>query len=370
MMIRILHVVSTLNINAGMMSVIMNYYRNINRDEIQFDFLYFGKMTDTHQNEIERLGGRTYYMPHRTLKPSDQRELRRFFHEHEGEFAAVHCHPIWASIVIGNAAKRSGIRHVIQHAHSTKFSEKRLSAARNRLLMKFVRMFATDFIACNDEAKYLFGKKTAQSGNVYILPNSIQVENYIFDEGLRNSIRTEFGVQCDTLVIGSVGRLSPEKNQCFIIEMYNALRKNVPNSKLVLVGDGPYRREVEEKIELLRLNGDVLLTGKRRDIQAVLSGFDLFIMPSFFEGTPVSMLEARTSGLPCLLSDSITKSVAMDGVRYLSLSESPERWAEEAVRFASEWKTRDRCDYSEVVRHGFDITKEAEGLQDYYLGLK
>lgn len=368
-MIRILHVVSSLNINAGMMSVIMNYYRNIDRNKVQFDFLYFAKIKDNHQEEIEKLGGRTFYMPHRSLKPSDQRELNRFFREHEGEFIAVHCHPIWASIVVARAAKKNGVRHVIQHAHSTKFSEKKISAVRNQFLMLFVGLFATDFIACNDDANYLFGKRRAQSGNVFILPNSIQVENYAFDSELRESIRKEYGVKPDTMVIGNVGRLSVEKNQRFIVEVYNQIRQKNPDSKLVIVGEGNYRKGVEDKIKELGLENEVLMTGRRYDIKAILSGFDLFIMPSLFEGTPVSALEARTSGLPCLLSDTITKSVDMDGMRYLSLNESAERWAEEAVNFVREWKTHDRCDYSEIEKHGFAIKKNSKLLENYYLNM-
>ena len=369
-MIRILHVVSSLNINAGMMSVIMNYYRNIDRSEIQFDFLYFSEMEETHQAEIEQLGGRTFLFPYELLKPAALMQIKRFFQDHKGEYTAVHCHPIWSSSFVSHAAKRSGINHVIQHAHSTKFSENRISSIRNRFLMTFVGMFATDYIACNDEAKKLFGRLRTRNGNIFVLPNAIDVDQYSFDEEMRKAIRDEFNVEPSTIIIGSVGRFSPEKNQCFLVEVFKAIHDLIPNSKLILVGDGSYRKEVEHRIKELELENEVLLTGKRRDIKAVLSGFDLFMMTSIFEGTPVSALEARTSGLPCLLSDTITRSIEMEGMRYLPINETPERWAEEALKLITEWKTHDRHDCIEVVKHGFDIKIEAKKLQDYYLKLR
>ena len=368
-MIRILHVVPSLNINSGMMSVIMNYYRSIDRTEIQFYFLYFSEMKDSHGEEIERLGGKTFFIKRPTFKPRDQKELRQFFNEHKGEYHAVHCHPIWSSIVVAKEAKRSGITHVIQHAHSTKYSEKKWSAIRNKVLICFMGFYATEYIACNNEAMRLFGRGRVRKGRVYVLPNAIDTEKYTFDEMLRSEARAEINAMPDTIVLGNIGRLAVEKNQCFTVEVFNAFRNCFPDSKLVLVGDGPYRKQVEKRITALGLEDKVQLTGKRRDIRRLLSGMDLFIMPSLFEGTPVSAVEARTAGLPCLLSDTITKGVDMDGVRFLPIDESPERWAEEALKLAEEWKNHDRSDYDTVVEHGFDIKTEAVKLQDYYLGL-
>ena len=369
-MIRILHVVSSLNINAGMMSVIMNYYRNLDRNEIQFDFWYFEEMKETHQAEIEKLGGRVYFMPCRSFRPSVQREIRKFFQAHRGEYAAVHCHPIWASFIVAGEAKRSGIRHVIQHVHSTKYSEKKKSEIRNRFLMKFIRLFATDYIACNREASYLFGKRLAESGKVLILPNAIDVGKYRYDAEGRERIREELNISADTLVVGTVGRMSAEKNQLFLADLFHALRGMRPDSKLIMVGDGKMRQAIEQRIAELDLQNDVILTGKRRDIQALLSAFDLFLLPSLFEGTPVAALEARSAGLPCLMSDTITRSVDMPGMSYYSLDRSASDWAETALTLAEQWRACDRTDHSEVVKHGFDIKTEAGQLRKYYLGLR
>ena len=368
-MIRILHVVPTLNINSGMMSVVMNYYRNIDRNKIQFDFLYFGYMKDNHGEEIERLGGRLYYMERPTFKPGDQKRLRKFFAEHKGEFTAVHCHPIWSSIVVAREAKHSGIKHIIQHAHSTNYSEKRISALRNRFLMKFIRLFATDYIACNSEAANLFGRKGLEKSEVIIIPNAIDIKKYSYDEELRALTRAEFEASPSTIILGNVGRFSIEKNQCFIVEIFKEFQRLKSDSKLVLVGDGSYRKNIEEKIKELELEDRVILTGKRKDIRAILSGMDIFIMPSLFEGTPVSALEARSSGLPCLLSDTITRCVEMDGIKYFTLKKEAEIWARFTLDFYNERALYDRHDYNVVVDHGYSISSTAETLQKYYLEL-
>ncbi|MCI7028344.1 MAG: glycosyltransferase [Clostridiales bacterium] len=167
-----------------------------------------------------------------------------------------------------------------------------------------------------------------------------------------------------------MGRLSVEKNQCFIVEIFKAFHDRKQNSKLILVGDGALRGRIEHKISELGLNDVVVMTGKRTDIRAILSGIDIFIMPSIFEGTPVSAIEARTSGLPCLLSDTITKSVNMKGIKYFSVQEPPELWAREAEGLLDNNQRLNRHDYSEVVKHGFDIEIEAIKLQEYYLALR
>lgn len=369
-MIRILHVMPSLSINAGMMSVVMNYYRRIDRTKIQFDFWYFEETSGTHQQEIEKLGGHVYYMPYRTFLPSDQKMIRHFFQNHKTEYVAVHCHPIWSSFVISKEAKRSGIKHVIQHAHSTRYSEKMISSLRNRTFMKMIGRYATDYVACNSEAVKLFGKKISKSGRVFVLPNAISVDNYLFDREARSLVRNELNISDDALVVGTVGRLSQEKNQLFCIDVYEKIRNNHPNSVLLIVGEGNMRRKLEEYIDACDMQGKVIMTGNRRDIQAILSSFDVFLMPSIFEGTPVSALEARCSGLPCLLSDSITRSVEMNGMYYLSIKHSPTVWADKVLELYDDNMLTVRLDSNDVTKKGFDIRTKANDLLNFYLGLR
>lgn len=369
-MIRILHVVSSLNINAGMMSVIMNHYRHIDRDRVQFDFLYFEEFAENHMEEIISLGGRAFYIPYPTFRPSDQKKLHVFFQSHIGEFAAVHCHPIWASEVVAHEAKRSGIKHIIQHSHSTRFAETKKSEIRNRILLKFIGLFATDYIACSPEASLLFGKKRARAGSVYILPNAISIDQYAYSANGRERIRREFHVDDHTILLGNVGRLSLTKNQLFAVSVFSEIKKINPNVKMLIVGEGAQKSQIEERICELHLSEAVILTGKRKDIRDILSGMDIFLMPSIFEGVPVSAIEAAAAGLPCLLSDTITRSVDMEGVRYCSLQENARSWAETALALYKDRKFHDRNDNEDVIRHGFDICTQSELLENYYLNLR
>lgn len=366
---RILHVVSSLNINSGVMSVIMNYYRRIDRSKIQFDFLYMEQMAESHEKEIVEMGGKTFYLPYPSFKPSDQKRLRLFFTEHASEYKIVHCHPIWAALLISRAAKRSGVKHIIQHSHSTKFSDSKKSEVRNRILMKFVGMCATEYIACSPEAAYLFGKRRAENGIVTVLNNAIDLELYKYDSTQREAARKEFQCASDTILIGNVGRLCPQKNQGFVLDVFQEIHQIVPSAKLLIVGEGSLREELEKKIEALNLSEYVIMTGKRRDIKAILSALDIFLMPSLFEGAPVSAIEARTSGLPCVLSDTITKSVSMEGITFISLKESPTVWAKKTIDYYMSRNGFDRTDCSEIINHGFDISQTVKQLQCFYLNL-
>ncbi len=369
-MIRILHIVPNLSVEAGMLSVVMNYYRQIDKTKINFDFWYLSDENAAYKEEIESLGGRAFYMPYRTFSFSDQKNIRDFFQSHKGEYTAVHCHPIWSSAVISKEAKKSGIRHIIQHVHSTKYSEKKLSAVRNYVLMRFVRFFASDYIACNEEAEALFGKKICKSGKVFILRNAVDLQKYAYDSSLGKAFREEYGIARETLVVGNVGRLSPEKNQLFLIDVFRELLKLEQDSKLIITGDGAVKSALEQAIIKNDLTGKVILTGRRSDINAVLSSFDVFLLPSFFEGTPVCAVEALANGLGCIVSDTVTKSIGKSKVEYLSLASSPLEWAKEAVRSAVSNRGRPRQASEELYKNGFDIKSEAFGLSEYYIRLE
>ena len=166
---RILHVVSSLNVNSGMMSVIMNYYRHIERKKIQFDFLYLFEIENTYKEEIEALGGKCYYIGNPKSIFSYMLKINNFFYSHKNVYNAIHCHPIYSSIMFGFFAKKNGIKRVIAHSHSTQYSDKKNSRIRNKFLINFITFFATDYVACTKEAANLFGKKVNKKKQVFII---------------------------------------------------------------------------------------------------------------------------------------------------------------------------------------------------------
>ena len=364
-MIRILHIVPSLSVNSGMMSVILNYHKFIDKSKVQFDYLYFNEIQQNHMNTIHSLGGKTYCMGFPNLSVSYQKKINKFFSCHEGEYLAIHCHPIFSSQIYGIAAKRHGIKYIIAHSHSTAYSDKIISSMRNYLITLFVGCFATNYMACSKEAAYLFGKKRVNRGDVYILNNAIDFSKYSYNQEARNRIRNELNIEENKTVIGHIGRFSKEKNHSFLIDIYYEYSKINPNSILLLVGHGELLEEVKSKVLRLKLSNNVIFTGQRDDIPALLSAMDIFVLPSMFEGVPVCAIEAQASGLPCFLSDTITREVGISNATFLSLSLPPVKWAERLYSLSNQRINRE----ANMLDDKFDISKEAIKLENYYLSL-
>ena len=360
-MIKVLQVVSSLNINAGMMSVIMNYYRRFDRSRIQFDFLYFAEMEKSHEAEILSLGGKTYFLGNASFNKDYKEKLKKFFKEHEGEYTAVHCHPIWAAALVGGIAKKSGVKHVISHSHSTKYSEKPISAIRNRLMMPVILKSSTELIACSGDAKELFGKRK----DVFVLHNAIDIKRFIYNSENREKIRKEFSVKNDETLICHVGRFSVEKNHSFMISTFKELLKDLPTAKLLLVGDGVLFKQTKTIASDLSVSDRVFFTGKRYDIPEILSAADVFILPSLFEGVPLSIIEAQASGLPCVLSSTITKEVDFGSCIYADIN-NPSEWIK-AVCDMSEINDDRQEKGKKLLGGSYDIDAETENLFKYYL---
>ena len=365
-MIKILHIMPSISINNGMMSVIINYHKHIDRTKVQFDYLYFFENDGNHLETINQLGGKAYFIgaPRPTVRYF--KKIDAFFSKHGDEYTAIHCHPIFASELFGRNAKRHGIKHIIAHSHSTKYSNKKISAIRNYIINLFIGHFATDYMACSKDASKLFGR-AIKNKNVYILNNAIDCDNFLFDINRREEIRSSFHIQGNETVFGHVGRFTNEKNHKFLIDVFNEYKKLNVNSKLILVGDGPLIEGIKKHINSLNLTGNVIFAGRRTDIPALLSAMDIFILPSLFEGVPVAVVEAQTSGLPCFISDTITKSVNFSNCTYLSIKKPALFWANTILNSSC---NKDRIEGARLAKKSnFNINIEAERLCEFYLKL-
>lgn len=363
-MIKILHIVPTLSVNSGMMSVVLNYHKHIDRSKVQFDYMYFYDSDLNYIDMIKSLDANTYHIGPPELSLKYLKKIDYFFANHIGEYFAIHCHPIFAANIFAKSAKKYGIKHIIAHSHSTKFSEKRISALRNYILSMFIRCFATDFIACSKEATRLFGNFVKEK-DCFILHNAIDSYKYIYNSEQRNIIRSLYNISENETVIGHIGRFSKEKNHSFLIDIFNKYIKLNPNSRLLLVGDGNLINEIREKIKNLNLTDKVILTGSRSDIQALLSAMDIFVFPSYFEGVPVSVVEAQASGLPCILSTNITREVGFSNSYFIPLSLTANYWAKKIYEIKIN-QQRDKG-ILDIINNGYEITHEAINLQNYYL---
>ena len=209
----------------------------------------------------------------------------------------------------------------------------------------------------------MYGKKAFLRGQVYILNNAINLEKFKFDEHVRTVKRKKLEIDDNTLVVGHIGRFVTVKNHFFLIDIFNEIHKKNKNSILVLVGQGPLLEQVKEKVKDLGLEKKVKFLGHRNDVNELYQIFDVFIMPSFYEGLPVVGVEAQANGLLCIFSDAMTKETKLlEQTTFLNLEESPLIWAEYATK-----KYKRSIAHNEIINKGFDIKKESIKLEKKYI---
>jgi glycosyltransferase involved in cell wall biosynthesis len=359
--IRVLHMIGSLNV-GGSQAMIINLHKAIDKSKVQFDYvidhpdhLHFAPI-------VEALGGKIYTLP--TFRGYNFLEVRKawknFFKNHS-EYKILHSHVrSYASLYLP-VAKKAGLKTII-HSHNTS-SGKGLKAVAKFCLQRGLRKNADYYFACSDIAgKWLFGEKITKQSNYHVLNNAIDVEKYAYSELSRKKIRDEFNLK-DEFVVGHVGRFHPQKNHLFLVDVFAEIHKKRPSSVLMLVGTGDLMTIVKEKVVKLKLDDSVIFTGSRSDVNELLSAFDVFVFPSLFEGLPVTLVEVQAAGLPCFVSDTVTKEVDFNKkINYISLSKESAYWADEIVNSEQE---RLKCD--EAIRNaGYDIQYTVKQLTDFY----
>lgn len=323
---RILHIVPNMNM-GGLETFIMNVYRNVNRNKIQFDFLEHYQEESAYDKEIIELGGRIYRFSLRNDNNIFKYiiNLNKFFKEHQ-EYKIIHCHMESIGALIFFIAKLYGIKVRIGHAH-TNSTNKNLKGVIKRIISKPFKYTTTLNLACSDEAgKYLFKYK-----KYIVIPNAIDIDKFKHDEKARKELRKKLKID-NEFVIGHVGRMDKGKNQLFLIDVFNEYLNVNSNAKLVLVGDGEDYNKILNKVNELNISDKVIFTGVRHDIDKMYSVFDLFVFPSLYEGLGIVLIEAQVNGLRCLVSDTVPKTTKVsDGIKYLSLKDYS-LWVKEIVK--------------------------------------
>jgi glycosyltransferase involved in cell wall biosynthesis len=363
---RILHVVSSLADDSGVMHVVMNYYRYIEKKKINFDFLYFKEFDHSFKNEIISYDGRCFLLPRPSL--SSRRIYKDFFKENAKNYDAIHLHPTFLNMFILPLAKKYGIKNRIVHSHTTMYSDKFFSSIRNFFFNLPLRHNANWYFGCSIAAgDFLYGKKRfLKDGKSFLINNAINVDRFVFDVEQREKIRNEYNIK-DSILIGHVGRFTEGKNHLFLIEIFNEFVKLKPNAKLMLIGNGNLRDRIKEKIKYYNLEDSVIFTGQVKNVNDYLNALDIFVMPSLYEGLPIVGVEAQTNGLPIVLSDSITREVGLVNYRYASLDNSAENWAKEILDLYLEASSFDRINALEIITaKGFNIKNEAQKLETIY----
>lgn len=363
--IRILHVVVNMN-RGGAETLIMNLYRNIDREKVQFDFLT--SRPGAFDEEISRLGGKIHRIPYVTeVGPVGfSRKIIQIFKQNP-LYKIVHSHLDRMSGLVLRAAKKAGVPIRIAHSHNTESEGGIVSKTFKWYAGSHIPSNATHFYACSKgAASWLF---KYQSKKALILKNGIETDKFQYSVETRNETRRALNLESNQLVIGHVGRFNKQKNHLYLLDVFRNVSEQIPDAVLILVGDGTLKGEIKEKIMDLNLEGKVNLLGIRDDAHKLLQAFDLFVFPSLHEGLPVSLIEAQGAGLPCLISDRVTKEVDMGLglVEQLSLKDT-DSWVERIHHLSQERNIR-WTDEQALQMHGYDIRKTAELAQTSYLSL-
>lgn len=358
-MLRVLQVVTHMN-RGGLETMLMNYYRNIDRTQIQFDFLTHRTYIGDYGEEILSLGGKIYHLP--VLNPFSinyKQKLREFFKQHR-EYHIIHVHQDCLSSVILKIAEQEGIRIRIAHSHNSS-QDKNIKYLVKMYYRRQIPQYATHLLACSEQAgKWMYG-----NGSFSVLNNAINAKEYRFNPHKREKVRNTFHVENNEMLIGHVGRFNYSKNHSFLIDVFQNVQKKLP-AKLMLIGDGELRKQIEKKVQNNNLGDKIIFTGVRSDVADLMQAMDVFVFPSNYEGLPVTIIEAQASGLPCLISDKVPiECKVTDYVQQIDLTKSTEQWAECAIR-ASKIKRKDTCE--EIKKAGFDIKENVKLLQKFYFG--
>ncbi len=367
--IRILHIVSDINISGGVMGIIMNLYRHIDKRKVQFDFMYFEKwdIEKTYENEILNMGGCVYCTPRPTKLIKFMKYLEKFFVNNAYKYNAIHLHEVYLNMFIAPSAHRYGIHKIISHSHTTQYSDKILNSIRNRILCLPLKKTTNVHFACSKVAgEFLYGKKLIEQKKVYIINNAVECDKYRYNKTVRRQVRSELGIG-DKCAIGHIGRFSEQKNHNLLIDIFSEIKKINNDSILVLVGEGPLFESIKMKITKLKLDDDVILLGQRNDVERILQGIDVFVLPSLYEGLPVIGVEAQASGLPCFMADTITKEVDINDVQYFSLNEDLKELANKIVEYYYKFVRKDVINKVKLL--GFDIHIEASKVEEFYVRL-
>lgn len=360
--IRVLHVVTIMN-RGGLETMLMNYYRHIDRTKVQFDFLVHRTQKGAYDDEIIKLGGRLFYAPPITLKNvfSYGRKLDAFFREHP-EYMIVHSHLDALSALPLAAAKRAGVKLRIAHAHNNGFNLdfKRIV----RIVAKrFIHSYSNRYFGCSHSAAiYMFGKNVKHK----VLYNAIDLSAFKFNLQKRNGIRSSLHLE-DSFVVGHVGRFNPQKNHTFLIDVFNELCKIKPEAMLMLVGTGELQDEVEQKVQSLGITNKILFLGSRDDVSDLMQAMDVFVLPSRYEGLGIVAIEAQATGLACFYSDRvIPKEVEISNNAYpIGLEKNSEEWASIILKKSDKLLSKRASKYN---KH-YDINIQATALQAYYTSL-
>lgn len=368
--IRILHITEMMQA-AGIESFIMNVYRNIDRNKVQFDFLITRNEKEFYDEEINQLGGKKIVIDKMKTKSTLIRVIKESIEMYKifknENYNCVHVHsgtPIRILYLV--AAKMANVKIRIYHSHSAEVLGPHKLLNIKKIVFKFFKniipIFATNYFACSKKAaEWMYPNRIMKK--VEIVYNGINLEKFKYQEDIRRNIRKQLDIE-ENFVVGHIGRFNDQKNHTFLIDIFNDLITKIPEAKLLLIGTGELEDTIRQKVSDLNLEEKVLFLGVRDNVNEIMQGMDIFLLPSNYEGLPVVGIEAQAAGLKCILSDQITNEVAItDNVEFLPIIDT-NNWKEKIT----ELRNYKREDVSKkIIDNGYDINSVSNKIENFYI---
>lgn len=364
--LKVLYVLPSLNLCGGIESFAMNYFRHIG-DDISIDFITHDCHDRDLYDEIVTSGNEVTVLPHFGLKNLGAclGGIKAFFADHS-DYDIIHCHMANAAPFYFKAALKQGNPRLIIHSHQDNYADRKLHAIRNIPLIKRGVKMATYRAACTSQAgDFLFGGR-----DYHIITNAIEPGHYAFDGASRDRIRQSLDIPNDAILLGTVGRLTEQKNPLFLLSILERLPQKF---HLVYVGEGHLEDAIRDRASSLKLSDRIHLAGSTNDVPGYMSAMDIFILPSVYEGLGIVNIEAQASGLPTIVSDRVPKDADMGELfKQVSLDGPIDKWVDEIISsagnaaFTTAGYRSDPRWIRAVGEHGYDIKKEADKLAGYY----
>ena len=361
---KVLHIIGSMN-TGGTETMLMNIYRKIDREKIQFDFLDFSQDEAYYDKEIKELGGKVI----KIFKSKSIREISCAI-KNNGPYKAIHAHTLFNCGFAIIVAKFNNIDIRISHAHTNLDDESKLiRKAYVKLMRKAINQYSTKLLACSNAAgSYLFGSKTLNTEKYSYFPNLVDYEKIMNPDDDQIKVFKSDNDLNNTIVIGNIGTLKPSKNQEFLLKIVKILKERHIDIKLIIVGDGELKNILVQLAEKYNIVDNVIFTGIRKDINNMLSCMDVFVLPSIYEGLGLVLLEAQASGLPCLVSEAIQEEadLGLNLIEKLSLSDDEMLWSDKVIELSSRKKLSKSLIEEKFNDRGYSTSKCISRLLEIY----
>lgn len=368
---KILHVVGGMDI-GGTETMLMNLYRNIDREKYEFHFISYYDREGFYDKEIENLGGKIIHLNHSNKigSLSSILKLKKIMQQYKYE--VVHTHTLFNCGIGILAAKLGGVKTRVSHAHTiAEESSNYIKRFYIKLMRIIINCCSTDFLACSNKAgEFLFGKEIIKDNRYRFLPNYVDYRKFVNNTS-RGEVREALKIKSNEFVIGHVGRLMSAKNHSFILDILKEMKGRGIKVKAIFVGDGNLRTEIENKAKKLNLEKDLIITGMVKNTEWYMKAMDTFILPSFYEGFGLVLLEAQAMSLPCVVSQGIQPEVDLEVglIKKLNLSQGVKVWSREIENTLNNRRNLNKNMIEKSFNEkGYSLEKILEKLNTVYEG--